>query len=227
ILMMNLLPGIAQAFSILIQEEKQREVRPNNHLMIESTSMNALGPTMLSRNNIGNNSYRGNYPSKRARLFCDYCKKQGHTRDKCYKLHGFPQDFKFTKGKNVASAANVHGGIEEMVSGGHSEMDVGDQGVGIQNLTKEQYNQLLHLLKNFHGGNAIEVSNNITSGAANFAGILACSTHKEIIGTLSCKCFKSSAKYWILDSGATNHMSYNKTLLTNIRILPYPFLVTL
>lgn len=30
ILMMNPLPTMAQAFSILIQEEKQREVRPSN-----------------------------------------------------------------------------------------------------------------------------------------------------------------------------------------------------
>ncbi|OIS98917.1 hypothetical protein A4A49_60930, partial [Nicotiana attenuata] len=159
--------------------------------------------------------------------FCDYYKKQGHTKEKCYRLHGFHQDFKFTKGKNMASAANVHGGAEEMMPGGHSEIDAGNQSVGIENLTKEQYNQPLHLLENFHGGNAIEVSNNITSGAANFACILACSTHKEIIGNILCKCLKSSAEYWILDSGTTNHMSYNESLLTNIRILPYPFLVTL
>ncbi|XP_070040358.1 uncharacterized protein [Nicotiana tomentosiformis] len=44
ILMMNPLPSIAQAFSILIQEEKQREVRPNNKLVMESTSLSANGP---------------------------------------------------------------------------------------------------------------------------------------------------------------------------------------
>nr|XP_016451307.1 PREDICTED: uncharacterized protein LOC107776009 [Nicotiana tabacum] len=235
ILMMNLLPSVAQAFSILIQEEKQREVRPSNHLMMETASMNVSGlasPAFRTnyaqqRNTIGNNSYRGSYPSNRSRLFCDNCKKQGHTKDKCYKLHEFSQDFKFTKGKSVASAASVHGGPRGIVPGGCSEVGAGNQSMGIQNLTKEQYNQLLHLLENFHGGNAVEVSNNITSGAANFAGILACSTRKEIIGNLSCKCFKSSAEYWILDSGASNHMSYNKALLTNIRILPYPFPVTL
>ncbi|XP_019251133.1 PREDICTED: uncharacterized protein LOC109230056 [Nicotiana attenuata] len=53
ILMMNPLPGIAQAFSILIQEEKQREVKPNNHLMIESASMNVNGPV--------NPGFRTNY----------------------------------------------------------------------------------------------------------------------------------------------------------------------
>ncbi|XP_070041427.1 uncharacterized protein [Nicotiana tomentosiformis] len=102
------------------------------------------------------------------------------------------------KGKSRASAASVYGGPEGIVPGGCSEVGAGNQSMEIQNLTKEQYNRLLHLLENFHGGNAIEVSNNITSGAANFA-----------------------------DSGASNHMSYNKALLTDIRILPYPFLITL
>lgn len=30
---------------------------------------------------------------------CNYCKKTGHTIEQCYKLHGFPADFKFTKNK--------------------------------------------------------------------------------------------------------------------------------
>ncbi|XP_075075426.1 uncharacterized protein LOC142162723 [Nicotiana tabacum] len=44
ILMMNPLPSIAQDFSILIQEEKQREVKPQNQQqVIESTSLNVNG----------------------------------------------------------------------------------------------------------------------------------------------------------------------------------------
>ncbi|XP_070035543.1 uncharacterized protein [Nicotiana tomentosiformis] len=145
ILMMNPLPSIAQAFSILIQEEKQREVRPSNHLMMESASMNVSGlANPAFRTNYiqqrNNSSYRGSYPSNRSRLFCDYCKKQGHTKDKCYKLHGFPQDFKFTKGKSVASAASVHRGPEGIIPGGCNEVGARNQSMGIQNLTKGQYN---------------------------------------------------------------------------------------
>ncbi|XP_075099012.1 uncharacterized protein LOC142175905 [Nicotiana tabacum] len=53
ILMMNPLPSIAHAFSILIEEEKHREVRPRNCLVMESTSLNVNGP--------GNNKFRTNY----------------------------------------------------------------------------------------------------------------------------------------------------------------------
>ncbi|XP_019227337.1 PREDICTED: uncharacterized protein LOC109208659 [Nicotiana attenuata] len=46
ILMMKPLPSFAQAFSLLIQEEKQREFRPINKLNLESTSLHVnITPT--------------------------------------------------------------------------------------------------------------------------------------------------------------------------------------
>ncbi|XP_075095451.1 uncharacterized protein LOC142173716 [Nicotiana tabacum] len=231
ILMMNQLPNIAQAFSILIREEKQREVRPNNNLVMESTSLSANGPGnakfKTNYNQRGGstgpnpyNSNKSNYLPAKSQMFCDFCKKPRHTRDKCYRIHGFPQDFKFTKGRNAASAANVRVDCEEM--------EEGNQSKGLQSLTNEQYNQLLSLLEKFPGKNTREgPKNNMTYGAANFAGILACSTYKEIAETTMCRCSKSIADLWILDSGASNHMTYRKSFLKNVRTLPYPFLVTL
>ncbi|XP_070015144.1 uncharacterized protein [Nicotiana sylvestris] len=52
ILMMNPLPSIAQAFSILIQEEKHREIKPHNQFVMEYASLNA---------STGNNNFRINY----------------------------------------------------------------------------------------------------------------------------------------------------------------------
>lgn len=67
-------------------------------------------------NNTGSNSYRSK--NKGPRLFCDYCKKKsGHTKEICYRLHGFPQNIKFTRGKNTTSIANVNRGPEEMLLG--------------------------------------------------------------------------------------------------------------
>lgn len=174
ILMMNPLPTIAQSFSILIQEEKQREVRPRNHLTTESTTLNAHGNTQFRTNyNTTGNKYnqqfnRGN--SSGLRLFCDYCKRPGHIKEKCYRLHGFPPNFKFTKGKNAAAAA-VQGGSSDMLDNhleGLNNMKVDD--TGSLTLTKEQQSQLMHLLGSFQSGQVCENLGNITSGAANFAG---------------------------------------------------------
>ncbi|XP_019261161.1 PREDICTED: uncharacterized protein LOC109239092 [Nicotiana attenuata] len=177
ILMMNPLPSLAQAFSILIQEEKQREVKPNNQLVIESTALSAnrsggnhfrtnfgqqtnvadnTGYMNYNQqgNRTGNNNYRGGQFGNRPQPFCDYCKKPGHTKERCYKLHGYPQDSTFNKGKRIA--ANVHGSQREgVIEGGDGNSGPAqEQDRTMQNLTKEQYNQLVSILENFHARNA-------------------------------------------------------------------------
>ncbi|OIT01667.1 hypothetical protein A4A49_56829, partial [Nicotiana attenuata] len=155
--------------------------------------------------------------------FCDYYKKPGHIKERCYKLHGYPQDSRFNKGKRIA--VNVHGGQEESVieGGNGNNGSAQEQDRTMQNLTKEQYNQLVSILENFHAGNA---RNEMKVGAVNFAGISACSTHFDS-GSSSHECSMSVADSWILDFGASNHMTYNRSMLINVKTLVYPFLVTL
>ncbi|XP_019266335.1 PREDICTED: uncharacterized protein LOC109243798 [Nicotiana attenuata] len=199
ILMMNPLPSMAHAFSLLIQEEKQREVKPHNQLMLDSASLNVNVPSYNNFNNRApmNNNFRTNYspnnhPSTSARLrhFCDHCKRIGHTKDKCFKLHGYPQDFnqnpKYNKGKRTT--ANVHTtpidtfcmkGEETQTQGSNSNVS----------LTREQYDRLVTLLQHFQTSTGGDNSdNNVTGGAVNFAGIFACSAFVLSVdfGLLSC-----------------------------------------
>nr|XP_019068965.1 uncharacterized protein LOC109120058 [Solanum lycopersicum] len=276
ILMMNPLPTMSQTFSILVQEEKQREIKPHSRVHLDSTSLSAStdissgfrqsnagnntntfrtsfvpsrrgGKGVYKQNNLANNSssdyYTGSssnsgnsfrtYPSNynNSNLFCDYCKKSGHIEEKCYRLHGFPPDFKFTKGRNSVSAANVHSN-----SGSTASEKYEGQGNNLtHSFTYDQYNQLLSLLGNIHvHGEATSDGHKNSAdgftheqGVVNLAGILACHSSITDFGKMSCKCVVSPAASWIIDSGATNHMTYNKALLTKIRPLAYPFLVTL
>ncbi|XP_015166093.1 uncharacterized protein [Solanum tuberosum] len=113
ILMMNPLPTMAQTFSIIVQEEKQREVKPQNRFNLDSTSfhVNAASTSTNFRTNYAPNRNNGgnNKAPNMSNLFCNHCKKTGHIKEKCYKLHDFPPNFKFTKGKNagIAATANV------------------------------------------------------------------------------------------------------------------------
>ncbi|XP_070029778.1 uncharacterized protein [Nicotiana sylvestris] len=164
------------------KEEKQREIRPNNRLVMESTSLNVNGPE--------NNKFRTNY------------NPQGNTARQNSYRPAFPLIdqscivITFTRGRNTGYAANIHGQCEEMQLCINEDADSRNHNQNLQNLTKEQYNQLLSLLENFKINNAGE------------------SEHDH-----QCNCQ--------LRSGATNHMTYRKSFLTNIRTLPYPFLVTL
>ncbi|KAH0633621.1 hypothetical protein KY284_036407 [Solanum tuberosum] len=57
----------------LNKDEKQREIKPNAQVFMESTSLNATSDTNpnFRTNYSQNNSYNGNMP----RIICDYCKK--------------------------------------------------------------------------------------------------------------------------------------------------------
>nr|XP_009761875.1 PREDICTED: uncharacterized protein LOC104213986 [Nicotiana sylvestris] len=121
ILVMNPLPTIAQAFSILIQEEKQREVKPSNNFSMDSAALNVSGSgnsnfrtNYNQQGNNNNNGYKGNQLNSRPRPFCDYCKRPGYTKDKCYKLHGFPQSSRFNKGRRIVG--NIFGQSNEAVA---------------------------------------------------------------------------------------------------------------
>jgi hypothetical protein len=44
---------------------------------------------------------------RKERPMCTHCGLLGHTIEKCYKLHGYPPGYKFTKGKQISSANQV------------------------------------------------------------------------------------------------------------------------
>ncbi|KAG5569027.1 hypothetical protein H5410_063955 [Solanum commersonii] len=66
-------------------------------MFVEGNSL--LRSLSSSSNSSGGRSFRTNYsPSNasgsgiipRGRPFCDYRKRPGHFKDKCYRLHGYP-----------------------------------------------------------------------------------------------------------------------------------------
>ncbi|KAM3363777.1 hypothetical protein P3S68_018631 [Capsicum galapagoense] len=51
-------------------------------------------PSMNSGFSGLNHNNNSNYRLKKTNLYCDYCNWKGHTKDTCYKLHGYPNDSK-------------------------------------------------------------------------------------------------------------------------------------
>ncbi|XP_070041604.1 uncharacterized protein [Nicotiana tomentosiformis] len=59
----------------------------------------------------------------------DYCKKPRHTVDKCYRLHDFPTEFKFTKNKRVVACAQVEEPTAGILAGPRNPSDSMDFGL--------------------------------------------------------------------------------------------------
>ncbi|OIT01979.1 hypothetical protein A4A49_56533, partial [Nicotiana attenuata] len=153
-------------------------------------------------------------------LFCKYRKNNGHTIEKCFKLHGYPQNSKPVS-RNMRVDANVCSSSDGKLD--YCSQNSNSNAPTPQAITMEQYNQLMNILQN------VQVMENAQSQSvpapANFSGISACSIHT------GCKCTYlasiQNSDTWILDSGATDHMTSNKSLLSNIVSLPIPYLITL
>ena len=91
LLLMEPLPSINKVYSLLIQEERHRNVgNSNGH--IESTTLAMKGSNFNSVFSRGKNSKGKDRP------IYSHCGRLGHTMEKCFKLHGFPLGFK-PKGK--------------------------------------------------------------------------------------------------------------------------------
>jgi hypothetical protein len=97
ILIMDPLPQINKKISMVVQEELQTI----NHA--PATMVSKFTPSHPSR---PQGSRTQGYARKECPL-CTHCGLLGHTIEKCYKLHDYPQGYKFSKGRNASSINQV------------------------------------------------------------------------------------------------------------------------
>ncbi|GJW24105.1 cysteine-rich receptor-like protein kinase 8 [Tanacetum coccineum] len=95
ILLMQPLPLVAKAYNMLIQEEKQRDA-PKHQPITTPIAVNTFRNTHIpsQRNNNPNTFMTNTLAERRSTfrkgIFYAYCKKEGHSKDECYKLLGYP-----------------------------------------------------------------------------------------------------------------------------------------
>ncbi|XP_019264486.1 PREDICTED: uncharacterized protein LOC109242109 [Nicotiana attenuata] len=200
LLMMQPPPSLDTAYNILLQDKRQRQVSSPSQFRTDSASFNAHLTNKFSGTPAPPIQFNQkiNFDLSKSNIVCRYCKKPGHLVDKCYKLHGFPPGFKFTKGKRIAANVEVQGYPNSVGSQNTVESSQGpsESESLIPGLTKDQYSQLMMLLQQTQISESQPQSSLLAS--ANFA-----------------------------DSGATDHMTSNKDLLFDIKPLIIPYLVTL
>ncbi|KAH0678654.1 hypothetical protein KY284_019739 [Solanum tuberosum] len=221
ILMMKPLPSTNQAYSIILHDESQREVQSGKHVSIDSVGffsankfttpgsssstrhnpvVHNQGPAKMGevRDNI---AQRGNSEMTNGRnnLYCTYCKRTNHVRANCYRLIGYPQDFKFTKGKKnfsnaKANAVEANEAPYPIPSVSRNTMSTL---VNSQGFSKEQCENLIHMFQSVH------------AEGSNHSG-----SYADVNANMA-------------DTGASQHMTYDKSLLNDIKQLSKPISVRL
>ncbi|XP_075512761.1 uncharacterized protein LOC142548343 [Primulina tabacum] len=190
ILMMSPLPSVGQAFSIISQEESHRSlstVEPPSTAFFSAQS-------------------KQNYQKKDA-LTCDYCNWNGHTREFCYKLVGYPPGHKLYKAPHTKKgqhgriyrdnprtprpSANLSEGAQTEAS---TLTNTDDKNTAVPSIfTPAQYAEILKLLGTCK----------VQSPAEPVVNMAGTSTKPSMFS------------HWIIDSGANEHMVGDSSLLRN------------
>ncbi|KAL0440066.1 UNVERIFIED_CONTAM: hypothetical protein Slati_2489600 [Sesamum latifolium] len=88
VLLMDPLPLIGKAYSMIFRVEKQREeqIGLQNEPAMTATFAGKQGTS-------GSGPRKQSFINKRLQ-FCDHCRRTGHTRESCFKLTGYPEWYK-------------------------------------------------------------------------------------------------------------------------------------
>jgi hypothetical protein len=174
ILAMEPLPPITKVFSILFQEEQQRllHIRP---LSTESMAFAAA-----------------NFGTTRSNLCCTECGKMGHTRDRCWRVIGYPS------GRDPRSKPrpSLLGKPPSSLTPVANQASFSSDSSSVSGLTPDLYQKLLDLL-------------NPTPTSCNF------------VGNVTSSPFSFDSHHdWVVDSGASAHMCHNRRLFSALKPPP-------
>ncbi|XP_075074520.1 uncharacterized protein LOC142162108 [Nicotiana tabacum] len=219
ILMLTPLPSVNQAYSLLIQDEKQREIHVAQY-PVETAFLEGNQQTHFQKYANGEGKFKANLEGKKSNLMCNYCKKPGHSVDKCYRIIGFPSTFKFTKSRKY------HGGTHSNATIMHEENTALSANTMVENtagkvITQEQFSQLYQLLQQ------VKIQQGEQSSDANAsANCVGKTINAPNLYCLACFPYMNSTS-WIIDSGASEHMTFDHSVLFNIKPLTKSLYVNL
>jgi len=236
ILMMSPIPSLNKAYAMLIDQESQRSLASNSSSasgVLEGTTMytqrnhtynNGAGSSKVHSTssfsgagdhgggyNNSASSSGGSYKTRKNFIQCEHCGCKGHSREQCYKIVGYPTDFKSKrKPLNTGMYANQ---VDLPPNLGQETIGCSNKGKNISGagphtgafFTSAQYQQILQLLSRPGDENTtVQPSANIaTTDDADLAPI-----------TLSCN---YANKQWIIDTGASHHITSDLGLLDRVR----------
>jgi hypothetical protein len=213
ILLLEPLPPINKVFSLVLQEERQKGLSggiPQSSIFGDSSALlTTKSPTI--------NTQTVKQGSRKPKPVCSHCGVTGHTIEKCYKIHGFPPGFKFTRNKSAGTSSSAN----QVQLTESSPLP----------FTQSQVQQLMTFMQNMQANSsasALQVGgvSNTTSNCLNSSneGIpYSVFHHTSVFSNPKYSVFSSchtsilpQPHTWIIDTGATDHMINSISLFTSI-----------
>ncbi|KAF7804016.1 uncharacterized protein G2W53_043127 [Senna tora] len=205
ILLMEPMPSYNKVYSLVARIEKQRSLGMSNAASgsIDASAL-AVKTSEPSRNG-GDFGKKKEYVRKSDR-YCHFCNRAGHMEDACFKKHGYPEWFeKYKSKKNTTNTALA--------------VNSGEGNSKSKDIDSSQLTQLIQMeLKKLVSNKGVAEESPVNASYfADFAGNITLTTSLSIQGS----------DKWVIDSGASSHVTGNKCLLTNLRLAKSTNTVTL
>jgi len=226
ILLLDPLPTVNKAYSMIQRVERQRHVTHTTAVSREVAACIKAAPsdsgdlenvTALDAKGRGRKDMRKSKFTK----VCEYCQKPGHERDQCFKLIGYPEWYDDFKGKKKSAGSRLAAHVSSTFDGQETPLGE-DFSVHKPSFDSSLIQALAQEVVKLTRGR--QASCEAKNGAfANFAG------KPVFTGFSSVCCFSQHGLQasWIVDTGASDHMSYDLTLFDKLVPLPQTVYVTL
>ena len=188
ILMLNPLPNVTQVYRMISQEEHHKEFSTSQSQ--NSSDALAFAAERSSGAKYPNKNVPGKKQNQKPTYYCTHCKMTGHSIERCFKVHGYPPNFK-PKEKRVA-ALSLNSSSAGTVSDDRTEV--------ASPFSAEQYAQFIEVMEK-------QKLSTSAPGSSTSPG------HALLAGKM---CLLSSfSGEWILDSGSTDHITPHLDDLSN------------
>ncbi|KAF8391504.1 hypothetical protein HHK36_023809 [Tetracentron sinense] len=201
LLLMDPLPNINKAYSLILQEEKQREVSVPHTSHTDAAALIARNSSRfhgaLLEHSDSHTSSKDTRGRRRPRPTCDHCGFVGHTKDKCYALHSYPPGHRLFNSSPQVPAPHV-------ATPRSTTLTNESVSSAAPTFTPDQYRQLLSLLN---------------KGTPQ--------PEAHLAGNHSCCSTSSPSQSWVIDTGATNHMAHSFSSLHSFTAPTHPSSVNL
>jgi len=218
ILLLEPLPPINKVFSLILQDERQREISggisQSTHFGDSSALLTSKSPSAPSVHN-----QNVKQASRKTKPVCSHCGVIGHTVEKCYKIHGFPPGFKFTRNKTAGSSSS---------SSANQVQTTDSPSMPFSQAQVQQLMTFMHNMQTNSSSSALQAGSlsNTTSDrlipsteGKPFSFVHSTSlilNHKYSVFSSCHNSFSPQPHTWIIDTGATDHMINSISLFTSI-----------
>lgn len=148
VLLKDPLPTLDDVFNLILQEKPHKELTTSLQSPVESAAL--ISRMERPQKEQQRNFQKQNKPQQgqKGKLFCTKCKRDNHTVDTCFEIHGYPPGYKSGRGRQAYSSnRNTYGSIagtaNQAISSGEGSSNMGPQ----LPITQEQCQQLLSFLQ--------------------------------------------------------------------------------